>query len=146
MTRSRVFLDTGVLLAAVLPRDPDRREAVEILHAVGRKEYISAHTSDYVVAEALNFVRMKVRRLETAETLLALVFGTDATPPVVASVLRIHGGRFARALELYRTEFRRGLSLTDWTSVVAARDAGIADVATFDAALRSAFRDQTRRS
>ncbi|MGQ0534981.1 MAG: type II toxin-antitoxin system VapC family toxin [Methanobacteriota archaeon] len=132
----RLFLDTGVLLATVLPRDPDHEVAVGVLHRLGDGEWTSAFTTDYVLAEAFNFLRRKVRRRATAEALVSLVFGADDFVPVVASVLRVHSGRFARALERYRREHDRGLSLTDWTSVATMQDAGIAMIATFDAAFR----------
>lgn len=139
MTRAaprRVFLDTGILIAAVLPRDPDHAAAVDVLHRLADREWMAAHTSDYVVTEALNFLRMKVKRKDTAEAMLSLVFGADDLRPVVASVLRVHSGRFSRALDLYRREHDRGLSLTDWTSVVSMRDAGIEAIATFDRGFR----------
>ncbi|HEV8359901.1 MAG TPA: PIN domain-containing protein, partial [Candidatus Thermoplasmatota archaeon] len=87
----RVFLDTGVLLAAVLPRDPDHEAAVALLHRLADGAWASAHTSDYVVAEALNFVWMKVKRRDTAEALLAVVFGTEEVPPALDPPVRIHG-------------------------------------------------------
>lgn len=136
----RLFLDTGVLLAAALPKDPDHAAAVAILHRVADGEWTTVHTSDYVVAEALNFVRMKVKRRGTAEVVLGLVLGSETALPVVEPLIRIHGVRFARALELYRAEFERGLSFTDWTSIVAMREADVGEIATFDRGFRGIVR------
>lgn len=133
-------MDTGPLLAAVLPRDPDHAAAVAILRRATEGAWASVHTSDFVLAEALNFVRMEVKRVETAEVLLTLAFGSSEVPPLMRSVARVHSARFAAALARYRKEFDRGLSLTDWTSVVIAEDEGFDEIATFDAGFRGVLR------
>lgn len=130
MSRRDVLLDTGVLLAAVLPDDANHRDAVRILESSA--DWRSAQTSDHVVAEGLNFIRQKVRRRKVSEDFVGLVFGHDGKVPVVDDVLRVHSGRFAAALERYRAEFDRGLSFTDWTSVVLVEEEGIDAIATFD--------------
>lgn len=99
-------------------------------------EWKGVHTSDYVIAEALNFVRAKIRRREAADALLDLIFGRPDTPPLVTSVLRVHSARFAAALELYRRNFDRGLSFTDWTTITAMEGEGIDQLATFDGGFR----------
>lgn len=129
----RLFLDTGVILAAVLPRDPDHQAAVRIMRSLADGEWTAAYTSDFVLAEAFNFLRMKVKRADTAEALRGLVFGIEGVPPPVRGVLRVHAARFAAALDHYRDDFGRGLSLTDWTSVVLARDEELDAIATFNA-------------
>lgn len=129
--KQAVLLDTGPLLAAVLPRDPDHEKAMALLDRISDGEWRGAHTTDYVLAEAWNFIRTKVKRHDTAEALHALVFGHGDFPPIIDSIVRIHSGRFAQALARYRTDFDRVLPLTDWTSVVAMEDAGIAQLATF---------------
>jgi len=136
----RLFLDTGPLLAAVLPRDPDHSAARAILHRAADREWTSVQTSDFVLAEAFNFIRVKVKRVETAESLAALVFGADKVPPLVRSVARVHAARFAAALDRYRKDFDRGLSLTDWSSVVIVEEEGIGEIATFDDGFRGLLR------
>lgn len=133
--RPGLFVDTGVLLAAALPRDPGHLAAVDMLRRLADGEWTSARTSNYVVAEALNFVRMKIKRRDAAEAVLRMAFGDARSAPVLDRVVRIHGGLFAAALERYSADFARGLSLTDWTTVVAAKEDGSA-VATFDQAFR----------
>jgi predicted nucleic acid-binding protein len=136
----RLFVDTGPLLAAVLPRDPDHDAAVAILRRATEGAWTSVHTSDFVLAEALNFIRMKVKRAQTAEALVTLAFGSDKFPPLFQSVSRVHSARFAVALDHYQKEFGRGLSLTDWTSVVIAQDEGLDEIATFDDGFRALLR------
>lgn len=128
----RLFLDTGVLVAAALPRDQHHARGAAVMERVAGGEWTSVHTSDYVLAEALNFVRGRVGRLEAAEGIIRPVFGHPEAPPVVSSILRITSPRFASALDRYRRQFDRGLSVTDWTTVVAMADEGIHQLATFD--------------
>lgn len=71
---------------------------------------------------------------------MTLAFGSKDVPPLMRSVSRVHSARFAAAVERYRNEFDRGLSLTDWTSVVVAEDEGCDEIATFDAGFRSLLR------
>ena len=94
------------------------------------------YTSDFVLAEALNFVARKIKRSDAAETILGLVFGTSEAPPVVTDVVRVHGGRLAAAIERFRTRFEAGLTLTDWSSVVLMDELGIRQIATFDSGLK----------
>lgn len=134
MKRRGLFLDTGVLLASVLADDVNHERAVSMLEKAGA--WRGVHTSDYVLAEGLNFIRQKVRRPNAAESFLALAFGSNDEPALVDSVLRVHGGRFAAALDRYRREFDRGLSFTDWTSVVLVEEENFGAIATFDKGFR----------
>ncbi len=132
MRSRRLFLDAGPLVAAAVSSDLHHARGLAILRAIGSGQWSSAVTSDYVVTEACNFLRMKAKRREAVEGLMAILFGTAHAPPAVSTILRIHGGRFASALERFRDDFERGLSLTDWTTIVAMQEAGITDLATFD--------------
>jgi predicted nucleic acid-binding protein len=131
-----VFLDTGVLLGAVLPADPLHARSREALRRVARGELGAAHTSDYVVAEGLNYLRARVRRREPEEALLALALGSEDGPPIVATLHRIHTMRFARATTLYRKHASRGLSFTDCTTLALASERGLDQIATFDRGFR----------
>jgi predicted nucleic acid-binding protein len=95
-------------------------------------EHGRAVTSDYVLAEALNFVRQRVKSEAVARTLDGDVFGRAGHRPIVRDVLRVHGGVFASALDAYRTRWKAGLSFTDWTTVELARVHHIDAVASFD--------------
>ena len=133
MRRRGLFLDTGVLLASVLEKDAHHAEATQIL---ADDRWGRFHTSDHVLAEALNYARRKVRRPEVAERIVALAFGDESAAPLIDVVHRVHSGRFAAALERYRSEFERGLSFTDWASVVLIEEEGLDAIATFDGGFR----------
>lgn len=129
---SSLFLDTGVLLGSVLPDDAHHEASRDVFARIAEGAWRGVYTSDFVLAEAFNFIRAKVRKAEVAEALVRPVFGTTDAPPSVRAVLRVHSARFAAALARYRQEFRRGLSFTDWTTLVTMEDEGIRDLATFD--------------
>ena len=128
----RLFVDTGVIVAAVQPGDAHHAEANMVLAEVLRGRWRSVHTSDYVLTETLNFLRRKVKRRAAEVAAQRLVFGAPDARPVVTDLPRIHSARFAAALDLYRRRFDRGLSFTDCTTLVVMDEMGIRDLATFD--------------
>lgn len=103
-----------------------------MVEGIGEGRWTTVHTSDHVLAETLNYLRVKAPHPEHIASVLGLVFGTEDLSPVVTDVLRVHSGRFARALELFQDRFDQGLSFTDWTSVVCMEDEGIGEIATVD--------------
>lgn len=129
---TRLFLDTGIFVGLVHKSDKKHEEAQRLLGEIIDGRFTEVFTSDYVLAEAWNFIRMKIRRREAAEAVSRLAFGEPNAPPLVTDVLRVHGHRFAAALIHYRKEFDRGLSFTDWTTVVLMDDDRIETIATFD--------------
>jgi predicted nucleic acid-binding protein len=128
-----VFVDTGILVAYANADDPRHGEAAEVVEAILGGAHGDAFTSDFVLAEAFNFIRQRVRSASVAKALDGDVFGRPATRPVVRDVLRVHGTIYAEARQHYLARWAAGLSFTDWTTVVLARHRGIATVATFDA-------------
>jgi predicted nucleic acid-binding protein len=127
----RLFVDTGVWIAATNRLDRDHEAAATIMAAIRDGEWV-ALTTDYIIAESLNFVRRKTPHPLIVASLLEHFFGSPDGPPLAHSVLRIHSARFARALERYQTHFDAGLSFTDWTSVVCLEEQRIDAIATFD--------------
>lgn len=127
-----LFLDTAVFIAAVSRRDPHHEAAKQLVHQLQEGAWSSAHTSDYVVAEALNYARSRLRRREAERAILRLVFGAHDFPPLTPEVFRVHGGRFAKALQLYERYFDRGLSFTDATSLVLVEERRLGFLATTD--------------
>ena len=132
----KLFLDTGFFIAAINTGDARCAQARAIAARIQEREWSSVHTSDYVVAEALNFAQGRLHSKRAAEALLDVVFGRPGARPIVQSVLRVHSGRFASALERYRKRFDDGLSFTDCTTLVVMHDERIKQLATFDAGFR----------
>lgn len=131
----KLFLDTGPLVARVSPKDAHHQRAVDLFERIADGEFASVHTSDAVVAEALDFVSMKVKRASSARALSDGVFGTARAPPVVTQVHRVHAARFATTLDRYHKKFDAGLSFTDWSTVVLLDELGIRHVASYDEGL-----------
>jgi uncharacterized protein len=132
VTRPGLFLDTGVLIAAVVTDDPHHEASAAILEGIGEGRWGRVATSDYVVAEALNFVRRKVRRMEALEAVVALAVGAPWARPVVTDLARVHAGRFAASWDAMRRHHDRGLSFTDCTSLVLCQELGLGTIATYD--------------
>lgn len=102
------------------------------MKGIGAGRWASVYTSDHVLAETLNYLRVKAPHPDHVEAVLELVFGREGMDPIVADVMRVHSGRFARTQELFRERFDQGLSFTDWTNVVCMQEEGIGTIATVD--------------
>lgn len=120
------------MVAAVSRRDPHHPAAKRLVYELRRGRWSAVHTSDYIVAEALNYVRARLDHRGAEQALLALFFGGAGMPPLTPEVLRVHSGRFAKALEAYTRYADHGLSFTDATSLVLIQEHGIGTIATLD--------------
>lgn len=129
---TRLFLDTGVLVALVNPRDACHARATAILDRIVEREWASVHTSDLVVVETMNFIARKFRVPGPADAVTGYVFGVDGAPPVVTDVTRVHAARFATTAARFRRHFADGLSFTDWSNLVVMEEERIRAIATFD--------------
>ncbi|HVL86514.1 MAG TPA: PIN domain-containing protein [Candidatus Thermoplasmatota archaeon] len=127
-----LFVDTGPFVALASPRDRFHERAGELLRRIAAREWSYVTTSDFVLAETLNFVQRKIRRKDAMDRVMELAFGSSRQPPIVRDVQRVHAGRFASATHAMSAGFDRGLSFTDWTTIVVMREAGISEVATFE--------------
>jgi hypothetical protein len=124
-----------VLVAFVSPGDASHAKAVRILTEVGTGRWGTAFTSDYVLVESLTFLRARVRERRIEAVLLEVAQG----PPemrLIRDVIKVHGTRFPKALDLFRRTFDQGLSVTDCSSIVLAQELGIPRIATFDRGFR----------
>lgn len=128
-----MFLDTGVLVGYANRDDPQHEAARDLLRAVVAGAHGDAFTSDYVLAEAFNFIRQRVKSETVARALDGDVFGHRDAPPVVRDVFRVHSTVFAAARQQYLEQWKAKLSFTDWTTIELVRRHGIRTVATFDA-------------
>ena len=141
-----LFLDAGPLIALANPRDQHHAEAHAILAAIATRTWSTVHTSDHVLAETLNYLRRKVPRLGAAEVVVEHVFGSGDARPVVSTVFTVHGPRFVTALHRFQREFERGLSFTDWTTVVLMEEHGVGELATFDGGFEGLVRTVPRQA
>lgn len=128
----RLFLDTGVLVAAVYERDRHHERALEVLAGIAAGQWSAVYTSDLVVAEALNFATARFPSAAWVRAMLDLVHGGEGVPAFVTDVLRVHAGRFAEARRRHLERFDAGLSFTDWSTLVLLDELGIGALATFD--------------
>ena len=131
-----VLVDTGLLVAAVNGDDRLHKEGRATLERLTRGAWGQPFTSDFIVAEAFNFLRQRTRQPEAARGLATVVFGGPSVRPLVRSIFRVHSTVLAPALQSYLGKWDARLSLTDWTSVELVQRHRVDAVATFDAGFR----------
>ncbi|NOZ88574.1 MAG: type II toxin-antitoxin system VapC family toxin [Crenarchaeota archaeon] len=120
-----VLVDTGVLLAALIPRERRHRWARRLLAGILEGRYGPAYVTDYIVDEALSYAASRLGR-DAAEKLLSLLVRRRLLHiiPVTIDV-------FSEAVEVYEAHLPR-LSFTDATTLVVARSYRIDLIATLD--------------
>lgn len=132
MTGRAIFLDTGIFVAWVNPRDRHHHSAHELVRLIKEGRWSRAETNDHVLAEALNWLRAKIKDPAAAHLVVRLVFGTDRAPGLVGPIHRTDGSGYDRALAAYFRYADRGLSFTDCTVLASMDTLQIPTLATFD--------------
>ena len=121
---TRVFLDTGYLIALEDADDGNHRAATEHREALGEMPPMT--TTSYVADEVVTFFNVRGQHGKAVELGEALL----SSP----SVEMIHVGEelLGRALDLLRARPDKRYSLTDCVSFVAMRERGISTAFAFD--------------
>ncbi len=127
-----LMVDTGLLIAAINPRDQGREQASRVLRSVVEGRWGRIHTTEAVLVEAFNYVSQRLPSITKAQELSTLIWGNRQRPGIVGRIHPISRGKLEEALALYHERFDQGLSLTDWTTVVCMEDQGIEELASFD--------------
>ncbi len=117
-----IFVDTGVWFSLFVEKEPSHQRALEWFNSVAEPLV----TSDYVVDEALTLL------LKRNEHPKALKFGRSVIEEQAAILTFVSEGQFNRSWILFQRLSAAGLSFTDCTSHIIARDLGINKVASFD--------------
>lgn len=129
---TELMIDTGLLIAAVNPRDQERERASKILHRILEGRWTRIHTTDHILVEAFNYVSQRLPSVTKARELSTLTWGNRRRSGIVERIHPISRTGLEEALRLYHERFDQGLSLTDWTTVVCMEDQGIEELASFD--------------
>ena len=126
-----LFLDTGVIVAAMNPRDSNHGEASRLLRAAGEGRFGDVLTSDFVFDEAVTLALARTRRPELATHVGEMILGTGAAGRLMG-VAYVSPRIFLRAWAMFQRLASRGLSFTDCTSLVIIQSLGIEEIASFD--------------
>lgn len=136
MSRRALFLDTGIFIAWVNPRDRHHHRAHELVRTIKEGQWAKVETNDHVVAEALDWLRANVRDPAAAHLVLRLVFGTKDAEGLIGSIHRTDAAAYDRALADYFRYADRGLSFTDCTVLASMAELRVSTLASFDNGFR----------
>jgi len=117
-----IFVDTGVWFSLVVSKDSNHAKSSTWFSSL-REPLV---TSDYIVDETLTLLLMRGERAKSIE------FGNLVIVGSTAILHKITEGQFNRSWILFQQMSVAGLSFTDCTSHVVARDLGVSKVASFD--------------
>ena len=120
-----VFLDTSFLVALVNADDANHKSAQSVKARIENKELGQPYFSDYIFDELVTFLLARHVRPEKIEE-----FGNILLEGESIKMLRVDTAVFMQSWVLFKRS--EGLSFTDCTSVVLARESGIKSIASYD--------------
>ncbi len=118
------LLDTTVFIAAAFPKERHHKEGREIVASVEDGALRKLVITDYILDEAVTFIRKKVGAAASIETLDAMIYSPHLR------FVKVEERHFEAGLQLFRTY--EGLSFTDAISVAVMRDLDIEVIYSFD--------------
>ncbi|MHB8584874.1 MAG: type II toxin-antitoxin system VapC family toxin [Thermoplasmatota archaeon] len=126
-----VFIDSGIFVGALNPRDRRHSETAKALEATLRGRYGRAYTSDYVYDETVTLVRARSQSFQTASAAIDLILGRSTRPRAI-DLLIVTGPIFRQAVEIFDTYDDKTLSFTDATSIAFLRHRKWDQILSFD--------------
>ena len=126
-----VLVDTSFLHAFRNLDDEDHGRAVELFQELLHHEHGTPYTTNLIFAEAVTVALVRTGRHSAAVGMGEMILREHRRMPVF-SLHHVSPTQLSAAWEEFRRHREQSLSLTDWTSVVVARDLDIDIVLTFD--------------
>jgi len=118
------FLDSTVFIAAAFPKEKHHKEGKAIITSVEEGELGTSIITDYILDEAVTFVRKRKSAVASIEVLEAMVYSPHL------KMVKVENRHFEAGLQLFRTYKR--LSFTDAVSVAVMRDLNTEAIYSFD--------------
>jgi len=118
------LLDTTVFIAAAFPREKHHEEGRAIITSVEEGALGKPVITDYILNEAVTFVRKRKDAAASIEMLDAIIHSPRLR------LVKVENRHFEAGLQLFRTY--EGLSFTDAVSVAVMRDLDIEVIYSFD--------------
>lgn len=118
------FLDTTVLIAATFPKEKHHKAGKAIITSVEKGALGKPVITDYILDEAVTFVRKRKSVAASNEMLDAILYSSHLR------FVKVDNRIFEAGVQLFRTYER--LSFTDAISVATMRDLGIEILFSFD--------------
>ena len=127
-----VLVDTSFFVALKSLRDTEHRRATELFQEILRGEHGTAYTTDFIFVEAVTASLARTHRHSTAVGVGELILARGATGGPIFGMLHVSSEEVQQAWDEFR-RYREGeWSVTDWTSVVAARSLEVDAILSFD--------------
>ena len=120
-----VFLDTSFLVALANADDENYSNAQSVKAKIANKELGQPYISDYIFDELVTFLKARHVRPEKIGE-----FGDSLLEDEGIKLLKVDSAVFFQSWELFKKS--AGLSFTDCTSIVLAREFGIKNIASYD--------------
>jgi len=121
-----IFVDSGAWIALSLPNDRNHSAARTAYAGLARGVHGSLVTSNFVLDEAITFLRM------ASDVPTAARLARSVLPSRNLVVAWVDPGTFEAALRLFEERPDKRWSFTDCTSFAVMRDLGIETAFTFD--------------
>lgn len=126
-----VFVDTGVVVAYMNTKDRRNDSAHKALKEVREGRFGRPFVSDYVVDEAITFIRARTRSHPLAMGMAHWLLG-EGKQPKFFHVLMMNGPTFREALRVFMTYQDQTLSFTDASSIAFVKRRGIDQILSYD--------------
>ncbi len=126
-----LLVDTSFFVAVKSLSDVNHSRAVGLLQEIIRGEHGAAHTTDFVFAETVTTVLARTHRHSAAVGVGELVYVTQDGNQLFA-IDHVTPDQLREAWRQFRKHGDRELSMTDWTSVVVARELELDSILSFD--------------
>jgi predicted nucleic acid-binding protein len=127
-----VLVDTSFFVSLKSLRDKDHRRATELFQEILRGELGTAHTTNFIFAEAVTASLARTHRHSAAVGVGELIHARGATGVPIFGMHHVSPEELHQAWDEFRRYREKELSLTDWTSVVVARSLEADAVLSFD--------------
>jgi len=137
-----VLVDTSFFVALKSLRDTNHHRAAELFAEILKGEKGAAHTTNLVFSEAVTAALARTHRHSAAVGIGELIFlARDGSP--VFPMHHITEEELEEAWREFRRYRERELSMTDWTSVVVARQLEAEAILSFDHGFDGVFPRQS---
>jgi len=120
-----VFLDTSFLVALVNVDDENHRRAQSVKARLTSKDLGQPYISDYIFDELMTFLMTRHVKPEKIEE-----FGNSLLEDESVKLLKVDSAIFFESWDLFNKS--TGLSFTDCSSIVLAKEFGVKSIASYD--------------
>ncbi len=131
MKRDRVFVDSGIFIAAFNRRDSNHENGKSLLDMIGN-EFKIAYTSDFVLNEIVSRLIKDIRKGRLKKKKFVNQIEEAIQDSALMRLEHVSERLVATAKACFKEYRDKYLSLTDWTIAVMMEELGIETLMSFD--------------